>query len=163
MISRLKTDFSLRRILAGKDYLMPASFRQQVRRNLVAIISLVLALLSLSYNTWRNEVTEHNRNIRQAGFEILVTLGEVHQIVFFRHYDQDEVRGNPRLGWAKVLLVADLAAIMPPPVAVAAGSLTATWGADWAALGTDELAAQRVSRAVDEVREATLQSLSVLK
>ena len=112
---------------------MMASFRQQVRRNLVAIISLVLALLSLSYNTWRNEVTEYNRNIRQAGFEILVTLGEVHQIVFFRHYDQDEVRGNPRLGWARVLLVADLAAIMPPPVAM------------------------------DEVREATLQSLSVLR
>lgn len=142
---------------------MLATLRQQVLRNLVAIISLVLALLSLSYNTWRNEVTEYNRNIRQAGFEILVTLGEVHQIVFFRHYDQDEVRGNPRLGWAKVLLVADLAAIMPPPVAVAADSLTATWGADWAALGTDERAAQRVSRAVDEVREATLQSLSVLK
>lgn len=54
---------------------MPVSLRQQVRRNLVAIISLVLALLSLSYNTWRNEVTEYNRNIRQAGLEILVTLG----------------------------------------------------------------------------------------
>jgi len=142
---------------------MPDSFRQQVRRNLVAIISLVLALLSLSYNTWRNEATEHNRNIRQAGFEILVTLGEVHQIVFFRHYDQDEVRGNPRLGWAKVLLIDDLAAIMPPPVAVAAESLTAIWRADWAALGKDEQAVQRVSRAVDEVRNATLESLSVLR
>jgi hypothetical protein len=140
-----------------------ASFKEQVRRNLVAIISLVLALLSLSYNTWRNELTEHNRNVRQAGFEMLLTLGEVHQIVFFRHYDQDEIRGNPRLGWAKVLLVADLATIMPPSVESAADSLTATWGANWSSLGKDELAAQRVSDAVDEVREATIEALAVLR
>jgi hypothetical protein len=34
---------------------MPASIKEQIRRNLVAIISLVLAILSLSYNTWRME------------------------------------------------------------------------------------------------------------
>lgn len=142
---------------------MLPSFREQVRRNLVAIISLALAILSLSYNTWRNELTEHNRNVRQAGFEMLLTLGEVHQIVFFLHYDKDEVRGNPRLGWAKVLLVADLATIMPPSVESAADSLTAAWGANWSALGKDELAAQRVSDAVDEVREATIEALAVLR
>jgi hypothetical protein len=142
---------------------MLASFKQQVRRNIVAIISLVLAILSLSYNTWRNELTEHNRNVRAAGFEILLTLGEFHQVVFFLHYDKDEVRGNPRLGWAKVLLIDDLATIMPPSVEAAADSLTATWGADWPALGKDERAAERVSRAVDEVREATLEALAVLR
>jgi hypothetical protein len=142
---------------------MLASFKDQVRRNIVAIISLVLAILSLSYNTWRNELTEHNRNVRQAGFEMLVTLGEVHEIVFFLHYDKDEVRGNPRLGWAKVLLVDDLATIMPPTVETAANSLSATWGAEWAVLGKDELAAQRVSRAVDDVREATIAALALLK
>lgn len=142
---------------------MLASFSEQVRRNLVAIISLALAILSLSYNTWRNELTEHNRNVRQAGFEMLLTLGEVHQIVFFLHYDKDEVRGNPRLGWAKVLLVADLATIMPPSVESATDSLTASWGASWSSLGKDELAAQRVSDAVDEVREATIEALAVLR
>lgn len=140
-----------------------ASWQEQVRRNIVAIISLVLAILSLSYNTWRNERTEYNRNIRQAGFELLVTLGEVHQIVFFLHYDQDEDRGNPRLGWAKVLLINDLSTIMPPSVEAAADSLSTTWGTDWAVLGDDELAAQRVSRAVDGVREATIEALALLK
>ncbi len=142
---------------------MLKSFNAQLKQNMVAIISLVLAILSLSYNTWRNELTEHNRNIRQAGFEMLMTLGEVHQIVFFLHYDKDEVRGNPRLGWAKVLLVADLAAIMPDSVSASAESLTATWGVDWPALGKDELAAQRVSHAVDAVRKATLNELASLK
>jgi len=92
---------------------MRIPLKQQIRTNLVAIISLMLALLSLSYNTWRNEVTEHNRNVREAGFEVLVTLGELHEIIFFLHYDKDAVRGNPRLGWTKVLLVNDLATIMP--------------------------------------------------
>lgn len=142
---------------------MPASIKEQIRRNLVAIISLVLALLSLSYNTWRNELTEYNRNTRQASFEMLVTLGEIHQIVFFLHYDQDADRGNPRLGWAKVLLVTDLATIMPPEVGTAAAALEAAWGAEWPALGKDDAAAERVSRAIDEFRGATLEALALLR
>lgn len=142
---------------------MTRSIRAQVRGNLVAIISLAMAILSLSYNTWRNELTEQNRNIRDAGFEMLVVLGEMHEVVFSLHYDADRERGNPRLGWAKVLLVADLATIMPSPVGVAAESLRSTWAADWGSLGEDGQAALRVSRAVDEVREAALESLAVLR
>jgi hypothetical protein len=40
---------------------------RQLRDNLVAITSLVVALSALGYNTWRNERTERNRNIRTAG------------------------------------------------------------------------------------------------
>ncbi len=141
---------------------MRIPLKQQIRTNLVAIISLMLALLSLSYNTWRNEVTEHNRNVREAGFEVLVTLGELHEIIFFLHYDKDAVRGNPRLGWTKVLLVNDLATIMPG-VTESADSLSETWEADWAALGQDQRAVERISRAVDEVRASTLHALSLLE
>jgi len=34
----------------------------QLRRNIVALISLTIAISSLGYNTWRNEHTEDNRN-----------------------------------------------------------------------------------------------------
>ena len=44
---------------------------EQVRRNLGALISVFIAVSSLSYNTWRNEETEHNRNQRMASFEVL--------------------------------------------------------------------------------------------
>lgn len=143
--------------------LMPDSIKKQVRRNLVAIVSLALAILSLSYNTWRNELTEHNRNVREAGFEMLVTLGEIHQIVFFLHYDQDHVRGNPRLGWARVLLVADLATMMPPSVSQAADALKVRWGDDWSRLGRDQAAADRISGAIDDIRDATLEALARLR
>ena len=52
------------------------SILEQLRRNTVALISLVVAISSLSYNTWRNEATEENRNLRVAAFEILLKLGE---------------------------------------------------------------------------------------
>ena len=43
-------------------------FREQLQRNAVALISLFVAVSSLSYNTWRNEQSEFNRNQRQASF-----------------------------------------------------------------------------------------------
>ena len=95
---------------------MQETIRSQLRRHSVAIISLVVALVSLSYNTWRNEVTEHNRNIRFAGFELILKLGELQQTVFYRHYDRDPERGNPRTGWTAVLVMGDLAKLMPEPV-----------------------------------------------
>ncbi len=52
------------------------SLRQQLRDNAVALISLVVALGSLAYNTWRNERTEHNRNVRTAAFELLTRVAE---------------------------------------------------------------------------------------
>src|SRR2546430_12543122 len=45
------------------------SLRQQLRDNAVALISLVVALGSQAYNTWRNERTEHNRNVRTAALD----------------------------------------------------------------------------------------------
>ena len=46
------------------------TIRLQLRNNAVALISLAVALSSLAYNTWRNERTEHNRNVRTATFEV---------------------------------------------------------------------------------------------
>lgn len=55
---------------------MAQNFGQQLRSNAVALISLAVALTALGYNTWRNERTEHNRNIRVAAFEVLTQLGK---------------------------------------------------------------------------------------
>ena len=44
---------------------------KQLQKNSLSLISLFVAFSALSYNTWRNEQTEYNRNIRSAGFEVL--------------------------------------------------------------------------------------------
>lgn len=50
---------------------------EQLRRNRVALISLVVAITSLSYNTWRNEASEDNRTQRLVSIEILLKIGEL--------------------------------------------------------------------------------------
>ena len=113
------------------------NLKEQLRRNAVALISLVVAITSLGYNTWRNEASEHNRNQRLVSIEVLRNLGELQQVVFHLHYDGDsEHRGNPRTGWAIVLTVHDLAMVLEQPVLDAAESLKTTWGENWARLGT---------------------------
>ena len=53
----------------------------QLRRNRVALISLAVAIISLSYNTWRNEASEANRTQRLVSIEILLKLADLQQVV----------------------------------------------------------------------------------
>ena len=67
----------------------PPRWRVVLRRNLIAFISLAVALFGLSYNTWRNETTEAQRNTRTAAFRMIEELGEFQQLVDARHYGGD--------------------------------------------------------------------------
>jgi len=136
----------------------------QLRNNAVALISLVVALGSLSYNTWRNERTEYNRNIRTAAFELLGKLAELERVAFLAHYDRDKSAGNPRTGWTYVLVIRDLSTLVPAPVPARAAELQSVWGANWEQLGRDdEMAVTRIDDAIGSVREATLTTLKSLR
>lgn len=87
--------------------------RQQIANNLIAIISMIVAVSSLLYSAWRHEVTEDQRTVRQAGFEILQNLGELQTIADHAHYSGDPSQGNPVSGWGRVLMVRDLPILMP--------------------------------------------------
>lgn len=139
------------------------SLKDQLRNNLVAIISLAVALTALGYSTWRNERTEQNRNVRAAGFELLSEIGALQQVVFYAHFQPGDARGDARMGWAEVLTIVDLAELMPPAVARDAKSLNETWQADWAGLGDDPAAHQRIDDAIDTVRQTTLTVLRNLR
>lgn len=97
------------------------SIRQQFRNNTVALISLVIAVGSLGYNTWRNETTEEQRNIRHAAFRVLESLGELQEIVDTRYYylpfEEGAYReGDTRVrGFGTVTMVRDLMSLMPAP------------------------------------------------
>lgn len=140
-----------------------SGIRQQLRDNLVAITSLAVALAALGYNTWRNEVTERNRNIRVAGIELLQEIGSLQQIVFYAHFTEGDQRGDPRMGWADVLTINDLATIMPADVAREAAELRAVWEANADGLVDDEAAFRRVDGAIEEFRQATLAALRALR
>ena len=136
--------------------------REQFRSNMVALISLVIALSALAYNTWRNELTERNRNIRAAGFEMLTGIGSLQQIIFYAHFAEGDQRGAPRMGWADMLTINDLAALMPAAVVRDAGELRTVWQADSAGLAEDDEAYRRIDEAIDALRQTTLESLRAL-
>ena len=141
-----------------------ATVREQLRNNVVALTSMLIALSSLSYNTWRNERTEHNRNIRAASFEILTKLAEFERVVFLAHYDRDEANGNPRTGWTYVIVINDLAQVVPGAVQPRAAALRDTWRANWEGLGKDgDAAIDRIDHDITGVREVTLETLRSLR
>ena len=129
--------------------------RRQVRDNLVAITSLVVALSALGYNTWRNERTERNRNIRSAGIELLQEIGSLQQIVFYAHFGErgddgePDARGDPRMGWVDVFTINDLAAMMTPEVERDAGRLRAVWEADSDEVIASEAAFGRIDASIE--------------
>lgn len=155
----------------------------QLRRNAVALISLVIAITSLAYNTWRNEHTEDNRNQRWASFEILLKLGELRELVNYIHYDCDlSFRGNPRSGWVIVQTIQDLTLVLevmvPDDMPDSTSQLRDVWAANWQGLDyadettCNERSVERGSQgaksveairlAIDEVRGDILQILHSL-
>ena len=141
----------------GVRVVIKASFREQIQRNSVALISLFVAVSSLSYNTWRNELSEYNRNQRVSSFEILLKLGELQELVFHNHYDRDaENKGNPRTGWALVLTIRDLSAILESPVPESSKELVAVWGGNWIRLGDSQESADAILSGIEKVRADAL-------
>ena len=142
---------------------MNASLAKQLRENAVALTSLTLVVIGLAYNTWRNEQTEFNDNIRAAGFEILITLGELERVVFHNHYDRDEERGSPRAGWAYVLTIRDMGQLSLEGAKRESEKLFEVWQDNWEGLGTDDGALQAISDQVDALRAAVLAELAGLE
>jgi hypothetical protein len=95
------------------------SIRKQLRNNAVALASIVIAIGSLGYNTWRNETTEEQRNVRHAAFRVLESLGELQEIVDTRHYylpfdSSHTSEGETRIrGFGTVAMIRDLTGLMP--------------------------------------------------
>lgn len=139
---------------------------RQIKNNLVAISSLVIALIALValfVSTRREDVAEENRNIRTAGFEILMNLGELQVIVNDSYYLPQNMMANPSLGWGHISLISDLSQLLPPPVPDTIGALVTVWKENWDKLSSDETAVTNVSTAIDASRQVVLQSVRNLK
>ena len=109
------------------------TIRQQIHNNLVALISLAVAVGALGYNTWRNETTEEQRNIRHASFRVLENLGELQEVVDMRHYylpfeTASGQEGQLRIqGFGSLGMIRDLMMLMPEPAPSAGEALYQDW------------------------------------
>lgn len=140
-----------------------ASIKGQLQRNFVALVSIVIAVGSLSYNTWRNEKSEYNRTQRLASLQLLLKLGELQELVFHSQYDRDlPDKGNPRTGWALVLTIKDLSVVLTSPLPQSAADLVEVWSERWDELGANQSSIEAINDGVESVRADTLELLRAL-
>lgn len=137
--------------------------KEQLRRNTVALISLVVAITSLGYNTWRNEASETNRTQRLVALEVLMKLGELQQLTWHHHYDRDfEDKGNLRTGWTLVLVIRDICQILDRPLPDSTTNLYKTWSEHSDDLDSSAEAKDAIIAAINAVRQDTLELLQML-
>ncbi|MFO1463598.1 MAG: hypothetical protein U1F66_07445 [bacterium] len=136
--------------------------RDQIKKNTLAFVSLLIAMTSLLYATWRNENTEYNRNIRSACFEILKSLGELQTCVHYAYYEKDAKMGDPITGWGRVLLVKDLSMVLPKPGPEAAAKLLQTWQENFQGIVSEQKSVDAVIAQINQMREAVLDILHSL-
>lgn len=140
-----------------------SNLKDQVRRNLVALISLVVAITSLSYNSWRNESSEDNRTQRLVAIEILLKLGDLQQLVWHHYWDKDyDDKGNLRTGWTLVLVMKDISQILDDPLPSSTTELLRVWEQHSDDLDSSRESEQEIIAAIDSVRSDTLALLQHL-
>jgi hypothetical protein len=137
------------------------TIRQQIHNNAVALISLVIAVTALAYNTWRNETTEEQRNVRHASFKVLESLGELQQVIDFRYYylpfdERAQSEGELRIrGFGHVAMIRDLMMLMPAPGPAVGEELHRQWLDRFADLDDLDGAGDHTPAAVAAERELT--------
>lgn len=138
------------------------SLGRQVQRNLLSIISLVVALTALGYNTYRNELTETNRNIRSASFIMLQELSQLQLVADHAYYAKDESKGDAIDGWGRVLYLRDMSLLVTPQVVARTETLFKVWESDSGKL-TQELAAnERITEAINALKDEVRATISAL-
>jgi hypothetical protein len=135
-----------------------------VRRNLVALISLTVALCGLGYNTWRNESTEAHRNVRQAAFVMLEQLGELQLLVDQRFFGGRRDDANRINCWGRVAMLRDIGVLVSPATAMRSTELAATWEAQLVLLDAGDADAEKaVSASIMSARAQVMNDLVALQ
>lgn len=151
--------------VAGSGSARRVSVLQElVRQNALALVSLLVALFGLGYNTWRNETTEHHRNVRQSAFIALDALGEVQQLADTRFFGGDHGEPNRIAIWGRITLIRDVATLVSADTDACATELFRTWSVNAEHFDAGDPAAEKsVSDAVRETRAQVLRDLQRLK
>lgn len=136
--------------------------REELKKNAVALLSLVVAVMAITLATYRSEVSEENRTIRQAAFEAVKQLGELQLIVDYAHYDQDAVRGNPITGWGRVALIQDLCLFISSDCEQESKTLLMVWQENWSLLGQETKSVETVTKQIGATKQAVLRQLNRL-
>lgn len=94
---------------------------------------------------------------------MLLHIGELQRITYLAHFDKDKQAGNPRKGWAEVLVLRDLAKLMPTAEPIGSEELFDAWNQNWGGLGgEDDIAVAAIDNAINELRKDVVRTLESL-
>ena len=141
-----------------------SSIKSQLKQNVIAITSLLVALIGLSANISYMEHKERNSNQREASFQLLIELSELEEITFHLQYDQQLSTINARTGWVKVRLINALSTLLPTIIQQHSNQLKQSWSKNWQSLGSnDESASDDVTLHIAAVRGSLLKLIESLQ
>jgi len=109
------------------------------------------------------EITEKNNTVRTATFEILTSLSSLEQLIYSAYYDQDNVAGNPRIGWVLVIKVVDLSDFAQEDVQVNAVALKSVWAKNWNQITASQTSVNQLEDAIASVRSSVKSELQSLQ
>jgi hypothetical protein len=146
-----------------KKNMTTQSLKEQFKQHFIAILSLFIAVVALGYTSWREEVTEHNRNTRVAAFEVLKNLGELQIIINQTIYQPKSLNTSPFLGWGHVSIIGDMGSLLPTPIPEQTADLVKTWGQTWEKLSDNNDAQDAITSEIDTCRTATIAVIQSLR
>ena len=132
---------------------------KQLLKHSVAVVSLLTALVGLSYNAWQANQNEINQNMRVAAFEVLKNLGELQTVVNYAHFSGDQSRGNPIEGWKHVSMVRDLSYLLKPAAKKESQYLYDAWQKNWERIADNQQIEKQISKQIAKTREAVLSTI----
>lgn len=103
------------------------NIKAQLQRNSVAFVSLFIAVTGLLYNTWRNETSEYQRNIREAGFIAIEHLAEFQAQVNDVVYSDGCAMDHDIAAWSHIKALETLGEVLPQSAQQELGELGLRW------------------------------------
>ncbi|TQV85798.1 hypothetical protein [Aliikangiella coralliicola] len=140
----------------------PSTIGKQIQQNLLALISLIVAISALSYTSWRNEISEDNRNHRAAGFEIMREAAHF-QLLVDQATFSDSAQFDPIQGWVRVNLILSLSRLMSEEIQNRAANLKLVWSENWSSIMEDKNSNRMVSESISQLVTSVSKHLERLK
>lgn len=166
-VCKVKSDLSTKackpKNTGGTMFFSRLIIKQHLKHDVVAIVSLMVALSGLFYDTWRDHHNQVNLNKRNAAFELLRDLAELQTVVNYSHFEEDHQRGNPIDGWKYVLLVRDLSHLLPHDTMQQSQTLYDVWADEWENLGKNNESEQHIGNQIAAARANVLMTIDELQ
>lgn len=130
------------------------SLLADLKQQWVGAVSVLIAVTALAASQYRSDITEHNRTLRFAAFEMLKELGALQQLVHQSHFSEQPPADYNLRGWNHVLLIKDFSVLLPAQVTEQTEQLVVDWQQHWPTLVEQRASNDALTQQITATRAA---------